>query len=148
MPCGRSIRSIVSDSGACRSVSCPNPGAPAADGGGGHSAGLPAGGGGPVGAGSGAGTVCPWNGICGGCTVTVCDCGAGAPPSAASCVPQLPQNRVPGSIEYPQDGHQPSIPAIMSLSGIPDRLTLHAGTRHQKGKTDAAHAAPEPVREI
>jgi len=33
----------------------------------------------------------------------------------------------------------------MSLSGIPDRLTVQAGTRHQNGKTGAAHAAPEPV---
>ena len=69
----------------------------------------------------------PWNGEGGDCTVTVGDCAGGAPPSAASCCPQPPQNRVPGSTEYPQDGHQPSIPTIMSLSGIPSRLACTGG---------------------
>jgi hypothetical protein len=32
----------------------------------------------------------------------------------------------------------------MSLSGIPDRLTLQAGTRHPNGKTGAAMQRPNP----
>jgi hypothetical protein len=57
--------------------------------------------------------------------VAVGDCAAGAPSSAAICCPQPPQNRVPGSTEYPQDGHQLSILAIASLSGVPC-TSMHA----------------------
>src|SRR5580692_3553361 len=95
-PCGRSIRSIVSDS--CGSPDC---------GGGGHAARPPVGGGG-VGPPLGGGGVGPPEGggadrncwpIAGDCVVTAGGCPGAAPPGAASCCPQLPQNCVPGCTE-------------------------------------------------
>ncbi|HEY0932604.1 MAG TPA: hypothetical protein VGD91_02570, partial [Trebonia sp.] len=103
----------------------PGPACPGA-GGGGQDSGRPDGGGGAVcdgtGAGNGAGgepagAPYPPNEAGRDCMVIAGDGAAGAPGDAASCCPQPPQNCVPGSTEYPQDGHHPSISAMLSLSG-------------------------------
>ena len=74
------------------------------------------------------------------CTV---DCAA--PGCAVSSCPQLTQTGVPGSTEYPQDGHQPSMSTIESLSGVPSRLVPPAGARHANGCTGTLDSGARTV---
>ena len=97
-PCGRSIRSIVSDRSGSLGVPWPECWL-LGGGGGGHAERLSAGGGGGVGPPEGGGAERNCWPIAGDCVVTAGGCPGTAPTEAASCCPQLPQNCVPGCTE-------------------------------------------------
>jgi hypothetical protein len=148
-PCDRGIGSIVSDMGAC-----PGAGGGAGTGhspatdvltvGGADGTGLPAGGDGVAVTGAGSGLAggggAAWRGegALGDSIVTVDDRAAEPSSPTANRRPQPIQNRVPGSTECPQDGHQLSIPTIVPLPVSPNRPASRAGACHPNGATRAS----------